>query len=163
LRQRLEDIPALIDHFLARLRPEKNKPKRLSRGAYQLFMEYSWPGNIRELENAIEHAIVMSEGEEISVEDLPAAIQHSTGRDPAGSIAGGFSPKLENQTLEEIEKRMLSDALKSTGYNHTRAARKLGITRRTLGYRIDKYGLPRRENDAGLGRERDRGGADYPQ
>ncbi len=142
LRERMEDIPALIDHFLARLKGSDGKPKRLSKGAYDLLLAYPWPGNIRELENALEHAVVMCESENIEAADLPSAIFNSSG------VVGGSgvvaSTDLKNLTLEEIEKKMLLDTLKSTGWNHSKAARKLGITRRTLGYRIDKYGIPRR-------------------
>ncbi len=145
LRDRKEDIPALIDHFLARLRPERRKTKRLSKPAFELLLDYPWPGNIRELENAIEHAIVMSESEEIQIEDLPTAIQNcAAGTDKSLALA---SATLDSLTLEELEKRMLLDALRATGFNHTKAAVKLGITRRTLGYRIEKHGLPRHASD----------------
>jgi len=145
LRDRPEDIPALIDHFLARLRPHGGRAKRLSRASYNMFMEYPWPGNIRELENAIEHAIVMSEGDEVQVSDLPVAIQN---HEPGTGLSSQSTPKnLSGHTLEEIEKKMLFEALQATGFNHTRAAIKLGITRRTLGYRIEKYGLPRKLRD----------------
>ncbi len=142
LRERPEDIPALIDHALMRQRRSGAAPKRISSAAYDRLMTYGWPGNIRELENAIEHAIVMSEGEEIQVEDLPLVVQNA--RLAAGDGAGLPRPDLRSLTLEEIEKRALWEALEATGFNHTKAARKLGITRRTLGYRIDKYGLPRK-------------------
>ncbi|MBI3737103.1 sigma-54-dependent Fis family transcriptional regulator, partial [Candidatus Sumerlaeota bacterium] len=146
LRERKEDIPALIDHFLAKLRPERGRAKRVSKAAFELLMTYPWPGNIRELENAIEHAIVMSERDEIDPEDLPLAIQNASSVSSHAESAGaGISTG--GRTLEEIEKKMLYDALLSTGFNHTRAAAKLGITRRTLGYRIDKYGLPRKAAD----------------
>jgi transcriptional regulator with PAS, ATPase and Fis domain len=148
LRERREDIPALMDHFLARARTRGGPPRRLSKEAFELFMQYPWPGNIRELENAIEHALVMSEGEEVRVEDLPTAIQNAR-LDLILASAGVAPPDRPGaMTLEEIEKKMLYDALRATNFNHTKAAEKLGITRRTLGYRIEKYGLPRKAKDA---------------
>ncbi len=144
LRERIEDIPPLIDHFLAKLRVSTGTAKRLSPEAFERFQTYPWPGNIRELQNALEHAVVMSEGDRIEMSDLPSAMQNHGANEPAnGAAVAG----LQGKTLEEIEKRMLHDALRVTGFNHTRAAEKLGITRRTLGYRIEKYGLPRKAKD----------------
>lgn len=145
LRERVEDIPALIDHFLLRLKSEKGTVKRISKAAYDLLLHYPWPGNIRELENAIEHAIVLSEGELIEVGDLPVAVQNSS--EAQTGAATPAPPRIQEMTLEAIEKKVLWDALEASGFNHTKAARKLGITRRTLGYRIDKYGLPRKAKD----------------
>lgn len=141
LRERREDIPALIDHFLKGHRVPGQKTKRVAADAYELLLNYAWPGNIRELENAIEHAVVLSEGEEIEAADLPLAVQNAA-VGGAGSAAPSAPPRAV--TLEEMEKNALWEALESMGFNHTRAAMKLGITRRTLGYRIDKYGLPRK-------------------
>jgi two-component system response regulator AtoC len=141
LRERPEDIPALIDHFLGRLRQRGGRAVVLSPESYALLRAYHWPGNIRELENALEHAFVMSEGDTIRPADLPIAVQHAGA--PAPAAAHGPAPTAGAATLEELEKQALIQALEATGYNHTQAARKLGITRRTLGYRIDKYGIPR--------------------
>jgi Nif-specific regulatory protein len=86
--------------------------------------------------------VVLSESDTIRVCDLPMVLQNYRfeGHGPIG-VNGGPSG---GHTLEDIEKQMLYEALRATGFNHTRAASKLGITRRTLGYRIEKYGLPRR-------------------
>lgn len=149
LRDRREDVPALIDYFAKKLHAKGKKPKRISPPAYELLLRYPWPGNIRELENAIEHALVLSESETIESQDLPVAVQNWRAEgDPAPTKDDRGATSLENMTLEEIEKKVLWGALEETGFNHTKAARKLGITRRTLGYRVDKYGLPRRAKDA---------------
>ncbi|MEN6625124.1 MAG: sigma-54 dependent transcriptional regulator [Candidatus Sumerlaeia bacterium] len=139
LRDRPDDIPALIDHFLGRIRKRMQRQISLSPEAFERLRAYRWPGNIRELENAIEHACVMCEGDAIHAADLPIAVQNEPAQAAADNPAGN-----SRQTLEEIEKQALIEALETTHYNHTRAAELLGITRRTLGYRIDKYNLPRR-------------------
>ena len=137
LRERPEDIPALIDHFLSRLHTKNQSNLRLSRAAFERLQAYRWPGNIRELENALEHAVVMGDGQVIEPRDLPVGVQN------AGARREGFAGVNGVQTLEELEKQALIEALEATGYNHTRAARQLGITRRTLGYRLAKYHIPR--------------------
>lgn len=136
LRERRDDIPALIEYFLKRYTPE-GQSKRLSPDAVNLLMKYEYPGNIRELENAIEHAVVLSESDVIHVSDLPLQIQNFEWARGAG-VSGG---SIDHMHLEDVEKRCILSALEKTRYNHTRAAAHLGITRRTLGYRIQKYGL----------------------
>ncbi|MDI6782942.1 MAG: sigma 54-interacting transcriptional regulator, partial [bacterium] len=140
LRERKEDIPALIDHFLSRLTvtstetAPKKKPK-LDSATLDLIMQYHWPGNIRELENAIEHALVMGNGEIILPEDLPIPVQNSQEQ-----LAAKADAVLEEGiTLEEMERRLIQSALIKTRNNQSRAAKVLGITRRTLGYRMKKY------------------------
>ena len=140
LRERKEDVPALIAHFLSRLTatlaetPPKKKPK-LDSAALALIMQYHWPGNIRELENAIEHALVMGNSEVILPEDLPIPIQSSQEQ-----LATKADTVLEEGiTLEEMERRLIQSALLKTHNNQSQAAKVLGITRRTLGYRMKKY------------------------
>ncbi|MCX7919896.1 MAG: sigma-54 dependent transcriptional regulator [bacterium] len=139
LRERKEDIPALIDHFLTRFSSAsesatKKKPK-LHPTTLSLIMQYHWPGNIRELENAIEHALVMGNGEVILPEDLPIPIQSSQEQ-----LATKADAVLEEGiTLEEMERRLIQSALLKTQHNQSKAAKLLGITRRTLGYRMKKY------------------------
>lgn len=139
LRERRADIEPLIRHFLKRFGTARH---RVSSAAMQRLLSYDFPGNIRELENAIEHAVVLCDNFEIQVSDLPLQIQTQGGTSgiplsptaPVGSISA-------SSHLEEIEKRCILEALEKTRYNFTRAAEHLGITRRTLGYRIHKYGL----------------------
>jgi two-component system NtrC family response regulator len=135
LRDHIEDLPELIDHFFRKIgNPEKVRP---SEEALEIMRRYPWPGNIRELANAIEYALVLGEPPEIGVGDLPVAIQDyerkSHQRMPEEDSNGS--------TLEDIEMRCILQAMARTGYNRTRAAHLLGITRRTLGYRIQKYDL----------------------
>ncbi|HNY26646.1 MAG TPA: sigma-54 dependent transcriptional regulator [Candidatus Sumerlaeota bacterium] len=136
LRERREDIPDLIEHFLKRYDPDRRhlfKPATL-----RLMQEYDWPGNVRELENAVEHAVVLADEDEIGIEALPMAL-----RTFAGQVdeAAQQIPRLEDMTLEEAERIMIRAAMERTNNNMTRAAQELGITRRTMGYRLKKYGL----------------------
>ena len=131
LREHIEDIPALIEHFLARL----GARSRFSSGALRAMQRYPWPGNVRELANAVEHAVVLGSGPELEVGDLPAALQGAEQQHQQGA------PDEDDGTLDAIEQRTILQALARTAYNRSEAARLLGVTRRTLGYRIDKYGL----------------------
>ncbi len=135
LRDRREDIVPLIEYFLRKYSPPGER-KQLSPEALKLLVQYDYPGNVRELENAIEHAVVLSEGPSIRVEDLPLQIQHAEWQQVIYP-----TPGMENLSLDEIEKNAMLAALEKTNYNMTRAAAHLGITRRTLGYRLKKYGL----------------------
>lgn len=137
LRERPEDLEALIAHFCRRFSP--GAPVNFSNDAREALLRYHWPGNIRELENAIEHAIVMGDAARIGVEDLPLAVQESLSG-PAAAPAAELGT-VGNASLEEVEKRCLLQALEKTRGNRTRAAHILNITRRTLGYRLRKYGL----------------------
>jgi transcriptional regulator with GAF, ATPase, and Fis domain len=141
LRERPEDLGPLVRNFLAVLAPDREV--RLDPAARALLEAYEWPGNVRELRNALEHALVLGAGDEIRPEDLPAPVQD------ADAACG----EEEGATLEEIERRCLAQALVKTGYNRTHAARLLGITRRTLGYRLRKYGLENELEVLRLGQE----------
>ena len=134
LRERTEDIPALIQRFLT----QRSTRHHLSSEALDLAKRYPWPGNVRELVNAVEHAVVLSDSDEIQVSDLPAAVQDfvSSPVTLKEDATGG-----EGRTLEQIEVNCILQAMEKTGYNRTQAARLLGISRRTLGYRIEKYEL----------------------
>ncbi len=143
LRNHLEDLPELIDHFMRKIGNPSGV--RLSDAALETMRSYSWPGNVRELANAIEYALVLGEPPEIRIEDLPIAIQdHERVQKPLLHAGEG-----DTNTLEGIEQRCILQAMARTHYNRTRAAQLLGITRRTLGYRIQKYELgDRLERDA---------------
>ena len=137
LRSRKEDIPLLVEHFLQQISVNQQLPKpKLSKDALEVILNYAWPGNIRELENAIEHSMVMGNREIILPEDLPITVQSGMG--PTRS-PGQLSES--DATLEDMEKQMLISALAKSGHNQSQAAKLLGITRRTLGYRMKKYGI----------------------
>jgi two-component system response regulator AtoC len=147
LRDHLEDLPELIDHFMRKIGNPNDV--RLSEAALEAMRSYSWPGNVRELANAIEYALVLGDPPEIAIEDLPIAIQdHERVQHPLLHAGPG-----DANTLEDIEQRCILQAMERTRYNRTRAAQILGITRRTLGYRIQKYDLvDRLEREADVAR-----------
>jgi DNA-binding NtrC family response regulator len=100
-------------------------------------MSYAWPGNVRQLESAIERAILLCEGDEIDIEDLPVEIRQE------GAPSSAFSFKLppEGISFEEVEKSLITQAMEQTSWNITRAAKLLGLSFRTLQYRLEKFGL----------------------
>jgi two-component system response regulator AtoC len=136
LRQRREDIPLLVAHFLRKHAPEPTPAMALDQKTMQCLTSYSWPGNVRELENVIERAITLSQGGIITSEDLSPRIrlQHAHDTPPlsADDLAELFSG-LPN--LDEIERRYIIHVLEATGNNRKRTAEVLGINRKTL-YRM---------------------------
>ncbi len=134
LRERREDLPPLIDHFLRRFAEKNVKPIRgLTRDARDALLRYDYPGNVRELENLIERAVVLTRDEVIGARDLPLSLDAPAPEDdaPAGLVA----------TVEGLERRMIRDALGRAGGVQTRAAELLGISERVLRYKLRKYGL----------------------
>jgi Nif-specific regulatory protein len=133
LRDRGSDIITLADHFVARFARESGKDvKRISTPALNMMMNYHWPGNVRELENVIERAVILSEDEVVHGYNLPPSLQTSLLTGTAGT--GGLEARLAS-----VEYEMLIEALKTYNGNMTEAARELGMTRRVLGLRMDKY------------------------
>lgn len=140
LRNRRDDIPPLVDFFIAKHVAGSHRPIRgLTAGARNLIMSYSWPGNVRQLESAIERAILLCEGNEIEVEDLPVEIRQE------GTSAAAFNFKLppEGISFDEVERSLITQAMEQTNWNITRAAKLLGLSFRTLQYRLEKFGIKR--------------------
>ena len=137
LRERKEDIPPLIEHFLKKYSRENQKPVvSLSKEAKDLLMNYRYPGNIRELENIIERAVVLSRGDSITTQDLPLNLRESKVEDLMKEAAGGRSLR---ETLEEIERLRITQALEKSHGVQTKAAEELGISERVLRYKMKKY------------------------
>jgi len=137
LRQRTEDIPLLVTHFIERLGKELNMPgRRLAPDAVDCLCRYSWPGNVRELENAISRGLVMCDGDEIGVPFLPEKIRDSGGPDVRKLQIGEAS-------LEDVERAALLETLQKHGWVQTRAAEALGLSERKLRYRMKKLGIRR--------------------
>jgi len=133
LRDRSEDVPLLVEHFL-KVHSKGAKPKKMSPKAMRLALNYDWPGNVREVENAIQRAIVLSRGETVFPEHLPAKIRAAGGDAGSDSIGGG-------KTIREVERDIIVKTLKQTEGNRTRASEILGIARRTLQNKIKEYGI----------------------
>ncbi|OGK93317.1 MAG: two-component system response regulator [Candidatus Rokubacteria bacterium GWF2_70_14] len=134
LRERREDLSPLIEHFLTRFAGKNGKTIRgLTREARDALLRYDYPGNVRELENLIERAVVLTRDEVIGKSDLPLTLDEQTAESdaPAGLVAA----------VEGLERRMMRDALSRAGGVQTRAAELLGISERVLRYKLRKYGL----------------------
>jgi len=140
LRDRKEDIPLLIDHFIKKCCLENKMPVvTMSDEAMQMCMEYDWPGNVRELENAIENAIVLGDGERIEPAYLPFGL---TMRKP--NLRHDFSnssAKTYKERMEAAERVILENAIRQAGGNKSEAAKMLDISLRTMRYKIKKYDL----------------------
>lgn len=136
LRERLEDIELLMDHFIQKhnKRRRHNPIGKVAEPVRELFQRYSWPGNIRELENMIERAAVIEESSELTLQSLPPHIQLFNER--AGEKNSGAP-----LSLAEVEKEHIHKILQEEEYNISRAARCLGIDRKTLYDKIRRYGL----------------------
>ena len=137
LRQRTEDLPLLAQTFLREFASENHKNvNEFTPDALEALMNYAWPGNVRELRTAVEHAVVLSRGDRISLRDLPPALR-------AGSPAAGPARWLAHPdlTVAEAEKQLIVRALKDGGGNRTLAAQKLGMSRRTLHRKLHLYHL----------------------
>jgi transcriptional regulator with PAS, ATPase and Fis domain len=138
LRNRRDDIPTLVDFFVAKHSVGSHRPIRgLTPSARNLIMNYAWPGNVRQLESAIERAILLCEGGEITVEDLPIEIRN----DGAPSSAFNFKLPPEGISFEDLERSLIMQAMEQTSWNITRAAKLLGLSFRTLQYRLEKFGI----------------------
>jgi DNA-binding NtrC family response regulator len=140
LRERTDDIPLLVDHLLDKHvgRLGKSRPD-VDKAVYAAFNRYSWPGNIRELENILERALVLDRDGRIGPDDLPERLRS------ADQQVGTLRMELPDEgiSLEDVEKELLLAALTKHNWNQTRAANYLRITRSTLLYRMQKFGLER--------------------
>ncbi len=136
LRQRTEDIPPLVAHFLDKFNAGS---KRIAPDAMEAFATYQWPGNIRELENAIERVVILSHEEEIALADLPAEVR--SGAAVAAPGPTGFALPEEGIDLEEVELDLVRQALSRTGGSVPKAAKLVGLTSKTLEARMARLGL----------------------
>src|ERR1700731_2541898 len=166
LRDRREDVPALLLHFLERYCKENGKPMRLfTAGAMKLLMDYDWPGNVRELENVVERAVVLSTQERVDVDLLPenlrskeivrgVRLQLSDFLPPlpgeAGSRTAADHPQPSLfQIMDEIERRIIIDMLERTSWNQTEAAESFLIPLSTLNQKIKRLGIDVRRRGRG--------------
>lgn len=168
LHDRREDIPPLLDHFLARFSKENHRlPLHFTPAALRLLVDYDWPGNVRELENIVERAVVLSSHEIIGVDLLPDTVRlRETPRGAAPQFAD-FLPPLPGepgarmaadnpspslfQIMEEFERKVILDMLEQTGWNQTEAAERFQIPLSTLNQKIKRLGIEIRRRTPGRG------------
>jgi len=131
LRERLEDIPLLVDHFVRKFSLQMNKKiARVAPAAMTLLQQMPWPGNVRELENSVERAMVVAQEPELREQDFALKVP---------TVPNGTGRK----SLEEIEKAHILRVLEECGWNQTRAATILNIDRVTLHHKLKRYGWSR--------------------
>ena len=166
LRDRREDVPLLIEHFLRRYCEENAKPlQRFTHAALKLLMDYDWPGNVRELENAVERAVVLSTQEMMDIDLLPetvrtkeivkgvrlhlAEVMPLLPGEPGARVGADNSAPSLFQIMEEVERRIIMDMLERTGWNQTEAAERFQIPLSTLNQKIKRLGIEVRRRTPG--------------
>ena len=148
LRERKEDIPLLVREFLRHFCKLNDKPLlEMTADAMNGLLTYDWPGNVRELRTAVEHGVVMATGPKITVRDLPMAVRQAAGASlPRGiSASKAFGEKASPLDLHETERKLILQALATSDGNVTAAAKKLGISRRTLHRKINEMNAEKTE------------------
>jgi DNA-binding NtrC family response regulator len=138
LRQRRDDIPLLVEHFLARFAGGAPGTKGLAPDALETLMRYDWPGNVRELENVIERAVILNEGGSIRLQDLPEKVVRGPSRQ------GSLVIETPCMTLEELEREYILKVLQHTSWQKKRASEILGINPSTLYRKLLSYGISER-------------------
>ncbi len=141
LRERKEDVPALVEHFLAKHRYSATaQPAAISEDALRRLIEYDWPGNVRELENVIERAVVLSRGQLITSRELPFG-EPDADREEGESVEVPTERSFFKRSVSQFEKDLIMKALRDATGNRSKAAEMLGIYRRLLYAKIKEYGL----------------------
>ena len=138
LRERKGDIPPLVSFFVTKFASENDKDiENVSKEAMDIMLKYNYPGNVRELENIIQRSVVMARGKILTTDDLPLYIKDtkSEGNLPIEKGIGSL-----DEAVEELERNLISEALKQSGGNQSKAAKMLGIGERNLRYKLKKYG-----------------------
>jgi DNA-binding NtrC family response regulator len=166
LRDRREDVPMLLDHFLKRFSEENNRaPTRFTPAALKLLVDYDWPGNVRELENVVERAVVLSSQELMDVDLLPESVRSREMTGGTRLRLSEFMPPLQGesgvrsgadssrpslfQIVEEVERRIIGDMLERTGGNQTEAAEIFQIPLSTLNQKIKRLGMDAKRRNPG--------------
>ncbi|MEM4407072.1 MAG: helix-turn-helix domain-containing protein, partial [Candidatus Methanomethylicaceae archaeon] len=138
LRERREDIPSLVNHFLTRYAQENGKKiDGVSREAMDLLLKYDYPGNVRELENIVERAVVITRDTVIQSRDLPFGLRSKE----ASPLEEMEERKGLRAAVESLEKRLIEKAMMEANFNQSRAAKILGLSERMLRYKLKKYGF----------------------
>jgi len=146
LRERTEDVPLLITHFLVRFNRENRRRVSLGDDLLALMSSYHWPGNVRELQNCVERLVVMAERDRMTIDTVPpslrgyfADMRHVARDDRSGGMTAGKERLPLGESLQEIERQRLLEALERAGWVQARAARALGLTPRQVAYKMRKY------------------------
>ncbi len=145
LRERKEDIPVLVYYFLEKFSKMYSKQVSISKELMDIFMEYNWPGNVRQLQNTIERMIILSKSKMLEYKDLPSDIKSQLNRKSEEKKVIKLSGKRAvhlPETVEQIEREAIIEALKQSDYIVKKAAQLLGMTPRQVYYRIQKYKIP---------------------
>ncbi len=148
LRERKEDIPALFSHFLGKSNERNGKKISITSELLDFLINYSWPGNVREMQNLVERMVILAEGDRLGLNDLPMNVFRAERPDLPASLEKNPPQVKTNlpaspKSLQDIERLEIEAALRRNGWVQIRAARELGLTERQIGYRIRKYGLNR--------------------
>src|SRR5207248_2820210 len=140
LRERKQDIPPLVANFVKQFAQQLDKPEpAMAPDAFQKLLDYSWPGNVRELQNTIEYAVVLARQDLIGVKELPAEVQLPTALQQ--SERGVAGPRPGVQTLDDMERSTILQALAQCHGNKKKAAQLLGIQRPTLYNKMKRYAI----------------------
>jgi transcriptional regulator with PAS, ATPase and Fis domain len=138
LRERRSDTPVLIDYFLKKHTRGTDRKITIASDARRLLEDYSYPGNIRQLESALERAILLCENDTITVDDLPPEMTSGNRAAVSGDL---FRLPPEGVNFEDVERSLIMQAMDRTDNNITKSAKLLGLTFRTLQYRLEKFGF----------------------
>ncbi|HEX8638373.1 MAG TPA: sigma-54 dependent transcriptional regulator, partial [Pyrinomonadaceae bacterium] len=141
LRERRSDVSVLIEYFLKKHTRGTDRKISISAAARKILEDYAYPGNVRQLESALERAILLCENDTITPDDLPPEMSQTTR--PASASGDLFKLPAEGVNFEEVERSLIMQAMERTDYNITKSARLLGLTFRTLQYRLEKFGIKR--------------------
>ena len=135
LRERRDDIPLLVQHYATKFAEQMNNPGLgVAEDAMTALMQYDWPGNVRQLINAVQNAVIVCDGEKIEPKHLPPEIGSGESGEPGSVDTAGLS-------LDQLEKQAIRNALQVTAGNREKAAKMLGIGERTLYRKLNEYGL----------------------
>ena len=148
LRERRDDIPVLIEYFIKKhTKNSSTKIKGFNSEARKLMLDYNYPGNIRQLESAIERSVLLAEGDLITLDDLPPEMLRNESV-AANSGESNFTLPPNGINFEDVERSLIMQAMDRTDNNITKSAKLLGLTFRTLQYRLEKFGVKKEEEDS---------------
>ncbi len=152
VRERLDDVPLLLDHFLRASNRRNDKKVRMTKEFLDFLVGYDWPGNVRQIQNVVERLVILADDGLMKVEDLPDDMFQRS-KEPSASMSGGVEKcgaesgpegrRRSGRVLKDLEREEVEAALIRNGWVKIRAARELGLTQRQIGYRIKKFGLKR--------------------